>query len=169
MRSNVFFSCLLLVTASQAAPQLRHNAALRETVVLAEVSHKAAMRDSSSEPSRSGYTQNWAGAALSGTGFNSIVGTWRTTRVRAPPGQYVNAQDSYCASAWIGIDGRTCHTAVLQAGVDSCSNIHGASYSAWYKWASRHLKSVHENPRLMHVNSIPPLRIDSTYLSRTMM
>lgn len=40
----------------------------------------------------------------------------------------------YCASAWVGIDGDTCQTAILQTGVDFCIQNGVTSYDAWYEW-----------------------------------
>lgn len=50
------------------------------------------------------YSSNWAGAVLIGTGFTSVTGTFTVpTPTTAGSG-----------SAWVGIDGDTCGTAILQ-------------------------------------------------------
>ncbi|EIW81698.1 hypothetical protein CONPUDRAFT_54011, partial [Coniophora puteana RWD-64-598 SS2] len=38
------------------------------------------------------------------------------------------------ASAWVGIDGDTCETAILQTGVDFTYSDGEVSYDAWYEW-----------------------------------
>lgn len=41
----------------------------------------------------------------------------------------------YAASAWVGIDGNTYSTAILQTGLDLTVSTSGAvSYDAWYEW-----------------------------------
>lgn len=54
------------------------------------------------------YSSNWAGAILIGTGYTSVTGTFT---VPTP-------SSSGSGSAWVGIDGDTCSTAILQTGID---------------------------------------------------
>ncbi|KAF7973077.1 hypothetical protein HWV62_16270 [Athelia sp. TMB] len=72
------------------------------------------------------YSTNWAGAVLS-----ESAGTWKsvtgTFTVPTPSG-------SGAASAWVGIDGDTCETAILQTGVDFTVSGGEVSYDAWYEW-----------------------------------
>ncbi|KAM0263704.1 hypothetical protein ACHAQJ_001018 [Trichoderma viride] len=69
------------------------------------------------------YSSNWAGAVQIGKGFNKVTGT--ITVPRASGGS--NA----AASAWVGIDGDTCQTAILQTGVSFYGD---GSFDAWYEW-----------------------------------
>lgn len=48
----------------------------------------------------------------------------------------VDATDGeYSASAWVGIDGNTYSTAILQTGVDFTVSTSGeVTYDAWYEW-----------------------------------
>nr|WVH32680.1 peptidase A4 family [Trichoderma asperellum] len=69
------------------------------------------------------YSSNWAGAVQIGKGFNKVTGT--ITVPRASGG--ANA----AASAWVGIDGDTCQTAILQTGVSFYGD---GSFDAWYEW-----------------------------------
>lgn len=62
------------------------------------------------------YSNNWAGAVQIGTGFDSVVGTIEVPTPSVPSGS--SDQEQYSASAWVGIDGDTCSTAILQTGVD---------------------------------------------------
>jgi hypothetical protein len=70
------------------------------------------------------YSSNWAGAVLIGTGFTSVTGTF-TVPTPSTTGD---------GSAWVGIDGDTCQTAILQTGVDWIRSGSSISYDAWYEW-----------------------------------
>ncbi|KAJ3119076.1 hypothetical protein HK100_000474 [Physocladia obscura] len=70
------------------------------------------------------YSSNWAGAVLVGTGYTSVTGTFTVpTPTTAGSG-----------SAWVGIDGDTCGTAILQTGVDWTKSGSSVTYDAWYEW-----------------------------------
>ncbi|UNI14060.1 hypothetical protein JDV02_000737 [Purpureocillium takamizusanense] len=69
------------------------------------------------------YSSNWAGAVQIGNGFNKVVGT-----ITVPQ---VSGDASAAASAWVGIDGDTCQTAILQTGVSFYGD---GSFDAWYEW-----------------------------------
>ncbi|KAI1198409.1 peptidase A4 family-domain-containing protein [Nemania serpens] len=74
------------------------------------------------------YSSNWAGAVLSSSGYTSVVGT-----IVVP--KPISSGRSASASAWVGIDGDTCGTAILQTGLDfSVSSSGAVSYDAWYEW-----------------------------------
>ncbi|KAI1326985.1 peptidase A4 family-domain-containing protein [Xylariaceae sp. FL0255] len=74
------------------------------------------------------YSENWAGAVLSESGWTKVVGT---ITVPTP----VNTGKSGSGSAWVGIDGDTCDTAILQTGIDwTISSSGSVSYDAWYEW-----------------------------------
>ncbi|KAJ8463976.1 hypothetical protein ONZ51_g9898 [Trametes cubensis] len=72
------------------------------------------------------YSTNWAGAILvaGANTYKSITGTFVVPTPREPSG----ASGSHSASAWVGIDGDTCQTAILQTGVDFTINNGVASY-----------------------------------------
>ncbi|KAG9231550.1 protease acp1 [Amylocarpus encephaloides] len=71
------------------------------------------------------YSTNWAGAVLIGTGYTSVTGTF-TIPTPSTTGS---------GSAWVGIDGDTCGTAILQTGVDWTRSSSGRiTYDAWYEW-----------------------------------
>ncbi|CAI7611013.1 unnamed protein product [Penicillium glandicola] len=78
------------------------------------------------------YSSNWAGAVLIGTGYTSVTGTFTVPTPKLPTG--ASSKEQYCASAWVGIDGDTCDTAILQTGVDFCIEGSTVSYDAWYEW-----------------------------------
>ncbi|KAH8903593.1 hypothetical protein BR93DRAFT_947244 [Coniochaeta sp. PMI_546] len=78
------------------------------------------------------YSTNWAGAVLVGSGYKSVTGTFVVPTPKKPSGG--SSSTTYSASAWVGIDGDTCQTSILQTGVDF--NVQGTSVSfdAWYEW-----------------------------------
>ncbi|KUI52921.1 Aspergillopepsin-2 [Cytospora mali] len=78
------------------------------------------------------YSTNWAGAVQIGTGYDSITGTIEVPTPSVPSGGSSTKQ--YAASAWVGIDGDTCTTAILQTGVDFYAGRGGVSFDAWYEW-----------------------------------
>ncbi|KAJ5185612.1 Concanavalin A-like lectin/glucanases superfamily [Penicillium cf. griseofulvum] len=78
------------------------------------------------------YSTNWAGAVLIGTGYTSVTGQFTVPTPKLPAG--VSSSEQYCASAWVGIDGDTCSTAILQTGIDFCIQGSQVSYDAWYEW-----------------------------------
>ncbi|KAI1452039.1 peptidase A4 family-domain-containing protein [Annulohypoxylon moriforme] len=78
------------------------------------------------------YSSNWAGAVLIGSGYKTVTGTFVVPTPKAPSGG--SSSTTYSASAWVGIDGDTCETAILQTGVDFTVQGGSVSYDAWYEW-----------------------------------
>jgi hypothetical protein len=62
------------------------------------------------------YSTNWAGAVQIGSGYTTVTGTIVVPTPKTPSGG--SSSREYAASAWVGIDGDTCQTAILQTGVD---------------------------------------------------
>ncbi|KAK1569870.1 peptidase A4 family protein [Colletotrichum navitas] len=69
------------------------------------------------------YSSNWAGAVKIGNGYNHVTGT-----ITVPE---VSGNNDDAASAWVGIDGDTCQTAILQTGVSFYGD---GTFDAWYEW-----------------------------------
>ncbi|KAK1688947.1 peptidase A4 family protein [Colletotrichum godetiae] len=69
------------------------------------------------------YSSNWAGAVKIGTGYNHVTGTITVPEVSGSSGA--------AASAWVGIDGDTCQTAILQTGISFYAD---GTFDAWYEW-----------------------------------
>ncbi|KAL0943201.1 acid proteinase [Colletotrichum truncatum] len=69
------------------------------------------------------YSSNWAGAVKIGTGYNQVTGTIIVPDVSGARGS--------AASAWVGIDGDTCQTAILQTGISFYAD---GTFDAWYEW-----------------------------------
>lgn len=72
------------------------------------------------------YSTNWAGAVLIGTGYTDVTGTIVVPTPEVPSGG--SSLVKYAASAWVGIDGDTCSTAILQTGVDFYAGRGGVSF-----------------------------------------
>lgn len=77
------------------------------------------------------YSSNWAGAVLIGTGYKSVTGTITVPTPSTPSGG--SSRTEYAASAWVGIDGDTCQTAILQTGVDFYVEGSSVGFDAWYE------------------------------------
>lgn len=72
------------------------------------------------------YSSNWSGAVKIGTGLDSVTGTIVVPTPAVPSGG--SSIKQYAASAWVGIDGDTCSTAILQSGVDFYAGRGGVSF-----------------------------------------
>ncbi|EJD50362.1 hypothetical protein AURDEDRAFT_99891 [Auricularia subglabra TFB-10046 SS5] len=81
------------------------------------------------------YSANWAGAALNGYAsgtFRTVSATFTVPTPKTPPGG--SSAEEYYASAWVGIDGYSCGSAILQTGVDFIVQGKSVSYDVWYEW-----------------------------------
>lgn len=78
------------------------------------------------------YSTNWAGAVLIGSGYKSVTGTIVVPTPATPSGG--SSRTEYAASAWVGIDGDTCQTSILQTGVDFYVEGSEVAFDAWYEW-----------------------------------
>ncbi|KAI8938461.1 hypothetical protein NX059_004354 [Plenodomus lindquistii] len=80
------------------------------------------------------YSSNWSGAVLEQP--SSGYFTSATGRFTFPTPKFVGTgSGSESSSAWVGIDGDTCASGLLQAGIDLTVTKSGAvSYDAWYEW-----------------------------------
>ncbi|KAG8159839.1 hypothetical protein KVR01_010476 [Diaporthe batatas] len=76
------------------------------------------------------YSSNWAGAVLISTGFTQVTGTVTVPTLTGSSSSSVES----AGSAWVGIDGDTCQTAILQTGIDWYVDGSSVSYDAWYEW-----------------------------------
>lgn len=135
------FSGLFLATLAAAAPLTTERQARHEARRIARVdnheSHPPYKPGTSeilhlNKTSKEEYSSNWAGAVLIGTGYTAVTAEFTVPTPKVPTGGSSNKQ--YCASAWVGIDGDTCGTAILQTGIDFCIQGSSVSYDAWYEW-----------------------------------
>ncbi|KNG51011.1 acid protease [Stemphylium lycopersici] len=79
------------------------------------------------------YSSNWSGAVIEEP--SSGYFTSATGRFTVPTPKHVGSAGTESSSAWVGIDGDTCASGLLQAGIDFTVSSSGAvSYDAWYEW-----------------------------------
>lgn len=141
--STIALSHIILLAASAAAAVTRgHGLAARvaargEMTRLTRPKIPAIDVDDDEVANRTNvdYSSNWSGGVLtappSGTTFTSVTAQFTVPKPSLPSGA---TQDSY-ASAWVGIDGDTYTTAILQTGVDFGISTSGqVTYDAWYEW-----------------------------------
>ncbi|KAI0323936.1 acid proteinase [Cubamyces sp. BRFM 1775] len=78
------------------------------------------------------YTTNWAGAVLVAgpNTYTAATGSFIVPTPREPSG----GSGFHSAAIWVGIDGDTCQSAILQTGVDITVSGGETSYNAWYEW-----------------------------------
>ncbi|KAJ7084878.1 aspergillopepsin [Mycena belliarum] len=129
---------LLATTAFAANPRLEARLARRREGV-----HMSAPRRPTvggvqnlvkGNSSHAEFSSNWAGAAFesaAGT-YKSVTGTFVVPTPKVPSGQ--SSSGTFAASAWVGIDGDTCGTAILQTGIDFTISGGRVSFDAWYEY-----------------------------------
>ncbi|KAJ7061498.1 aspergillopepsin [Mycena amicta] len=80
------------------------------------------------------FSSNWAGAAFESPAntYRSVTGTFTVPTPKVPSGS--STSGTYAASAWVGIDGDTCGTAILQTGIDFTITNGRVSFDAWYEY-----------------------------------
>ncbi|KAJ7512946.1 peptidase A4 family-domain-containing protein [Mycena galericulata] len=134
------FSYALFATAAFAAPRTtvndrvaRRAAGGRRSGLRQKVTDIDALASSkNTSASTPEYSTNWAGASWespSGT-YTSVKGTFVVPTPSAPSGK----TGSHAASAWVGIDGDTCESAILQTGIDFTIDDGEVSFDAWYEY-----------------------------------
>ncbi|KAF5383155.1 hypothetical protein D9615_004962 [Tricholomella constricta] len=108
------------VTARAERSRLSHPKELSAFKVPTNVSHAE-------------FSTNWAGAVLESAAntFKSVTGTFVVPVPSEPSG---GGTSLHSASAWVGIDGDTCQTAILQTGIDFTIANGRVSYDAWYEF-----------------------------------
>lgn len=124
MKLTTLTNALLLAGTVAAAPgtAMRRARATRQSKPMIPVDGLTAL--SGPNNTHVEYSGNWAGAVLVGTGYTSVTGTF-TVPTPTTDGS---------GSAWVGIDGDTCGTAILQTGIDWTKSGSRITYDAWYEW-----------------------------------
>ncbi|KAF9076595.1 peptidase A4 family-domain-containing protein [Rhodocollybia butyracea] len=126
----------LLATAAFAIPTSRERAAARRARRSTGVSRQSKPVNIISSPavtntSHETFSENWAGAVLvaSTATYKAVTGTFTV-----PTPKSTGGSEQQCSTAWVGIDGDTCQTAILQTGVDFCVTGTSVEYDAWYEF-----------------------------------
>lgn len=110
-----------LAALAAAIPAVTPGRALRQR--LPSSTPRSHVKRPSTNATETQYSGNWAGVVQIGSGFTHVQGT-----IVVP--QVSGAADS-AASAWVGIDGDTCQSAILQTGISFYGD---GSFDAWYEW-----------------------------------
>ncbi|KAJ3346016.1 hypothetical protein HDU83_003512 [Entophlyctis luteolus] len=124
MRISITTLCtLLLATFVVAAPgtAIRRKRAVERK---SNLSNRVNVFTNETSKEFVSYSSNWAGAVLVGSGYTSVTATF-TVPTPSTTGS---------GSAWVGLDGDTCQTAILQTGVDWTKSGSSVTYDAWYEW-----------------------------------
>ncbi|KAM6490290.1 Peptidase A4 family domain containing protein [Amanita muscaria] len=131
-----FLTALLLTTAAFAAPEgaiarRSRGSAGHQSNPLQRLSGNAGLT-AATNTSNVVYTDNWAGAAWNSyppNTFYKVTGTFTVPTPSAPNGE---------AAVWVGIDGSTCKSAILQTGINMYYQNGAISYTSWYEWFPDH-------------------------------
>jgi hypothetical protein len=138
MKSTVFITALVCAAAVFAAPftEVRHErrqARARRTLPPQNLTDAAEIDGlGGTNGANVQYSTNWAGLVLIGNSYTSVTGTIVVPTPKQPSGG--NTRTQYAASAWVGIDGDTCDSAILQTGVDFYIQGGQVSFDGWYEW-----------------------------------
>ena len=146
MKFFAAISTALLAATALAAPRIpsaedrlaarvaRRSGGLRKTTPPQKIVSSGEV-DGTNEPTKTNDEQstNWSGVVIesppAGATFTAVSATFTVPRPTSTGGSGQQA-----ASAWVGIDGDTCQTAILQTGVDFTVQGSSVSYDAWYEW-----------------------------------
>ncbi|KAH9847718.1 aspergillopepsin [Lenzites betulinus] len=141
MFSVALFCQVLLATAAAAIPSskerfaervARRSAGALQSRPMIPFTSSDSLTNLTTLATQDQITVNWAGAALiaNTATYKSVTGTFTVPTPREPPG----GTGEHSATAWVGIDGDTCGSAILQTGVNFKINNGRVTYDAWYEW-----------------------------------
>lgn len=120
-------SALLLAGSAVAAPNtLKRQAAHRKRIDAMKQKGGPIKRidGPAGNISEVSYSSNWAGAVVTSTGVTEV-----TAEFTVPTPSTAGS-----GAAWVGIDGDSCETAILQTGIDWTKSGSSVTYDAWYEW-----------------------------------
>ncbi|TAQ84537.1 hypothetical protein B7494_g7136 [Chlorociboria aeruginascens] len=118
--ANAAWASPLAARAAAAGVQLRRRSGLKIPV------------NASAEYASTSESTNWSGAVISSSGVTEVTGTFTIPRPSPPSGG--SSRTEYCGAAWVGIDGDTCQSGLIQTGVFWCVQNGAYSYEAWYEY-----------------------------------
>ncbi|TVY41861.1 Aspergillopepsin [Lachnellula subtilissima] len=86
------------------------------------------------DPSFDSKSNNWAGAVVNSAkdSVTAVQGSFTVPKPVVPPGG--DSSEQYCGAAWVGIDGDTCTSSLIQTGVFWCIHHGIITYEAWYEY-----------------------------------
>ncbi|EJF61933.1 acid proteinase [Dichomitus squalens] len=131
---------ILLATAAFAIPTSKERLAQRVARRSSGLTHQGRPNqvvarpaaEAGSNSTHAEFSSNWSGAVLvaGSNTFKSVTGTFTVPTPKEPSG----SSGTHSASAWVGIDGDTCGSAILQTGVDFTVSGSSTSFDAWFEW-----------------------------------
>lgn len=123
-------SVLLLANAAWASPLAAR--AAKAGATLRRTNMKIPHPDANLTDFSVSSSTNWGGAAINSAGVTEVTGTFTIPKPAPPTGG--STRTDYCGAAWVGIDGDTCQTGLIQTGVFWCVENGAFSYEAWYEY-----------------------------------
>jgi hypothetical protein len=132
MFSTAFFVQALLASVVFALPSSKERMASRRARrSVTRQSKPVNLISSTNTTVHEQFSENWAGAVLvaNTATYRSVTGTFTVPNPKSTGGN-----SEQCATAWVGIDGDTCETAILQTGVDFCVQGNSVSFDGWYEF-----------------------------------
>lgn len=145
MKFTAAVAAAILATGALAAPRLGLAERLKARGVLNRRSIPTHKFDNSGEENgvllKDGenhanvqYSKNWAGVVREQPPPSATYTAVSATFTVPEPTATDNSGNTQAASAWVGIDGDTYNTAILQTGIDAYISNGQKSYDAWYEW-----------------------------------
>jgi hypothetical protein len=137
MFSTAFLVQALLASAAFAMPSSKERFASRRARRSTGVTRQSkpvnliTSQTTTNGTAHAEFSENWSGAVLvaSTATYKAVTGTFTV-----PTPKSTGGSGEQCASAWVGIDGDTCETAILQTGIDFCVEGGSTSFDAWYEF-----------------------------------
>jgi hypothetical protein len=128
MKFLTIASTLLLAGSAAAAPNTLKRQANHKKRIAALKQQKGGPINRVDGPAGNitnvSYSSNWAGAVVTSTDVTEVTAEF-TVPTPSSDGS---------GAAWVGIDGDSCETAILQTGIDWTKDGSSITYDAWYEW-----------------------------------
>ena len=124
MKFTASAAALLLAGSAVASPLAARAAARGVSTRRTRINHRNETFDQTSS--------NWGGAVIVSSDITQVQGTFTVPQPSPPSGG--SSSTEYCGAAWVGIDGDTCQTGLIQTGVFWCVQDGQYSYEAWYEY-----------------------------------
>jgi hypothetical protein len=124
MKFTTSAAALLLAGSATASPLAARAAARGVSTRRTRLNHRNETFDQQSS--------NWGGAVIVSSDITQVQGTFTVPQPSPPPGG--DSGTEYCGAAWVGIDGDTCQSGLIQTGVFWCVQDGSFGYEAWYEY-----------------------------------
>ncbi|KAJ3907270.1 aspergillopepsin-2 heavy chain [Lentinula edodes] len=161
MKFSTILSCSALIfsSAARALPRRFSDHVSRRSNPSSRIEGPQPQTAGTSSNATIQYSGNWSGAVLvsppTGETFNSAVGTFTV-----PSMPSVNGNGA--AAAWVGIDGDTFATAILQAGVFFSVTDETVEYGAWYEWWPNYATDIDTDDFPVSAGDVITVNIDAS-------